>query len=269
MAIEGSTAESTLPAPMAEPEAGVAADLAPTAAQSIPAEAPETSSEPVLAAGPVATMTESPEMIEVWRPGRTGPQRRHRRPQPAEGERRRKPRPARVPAAGGAAAPGAVAATRAVSEVGAAPEVGAVPEVGPVPAASGDIAAATEPVPSPGEDRPAREHRRPREHREGAGDRERQHRDRTPRPRRPEPATGRAEHDRAPGTDRGFRSSRRDRPDRGDRGDRPDRDPELRAKYIKGSGDQGRQDKLPDPNSPFAKLAALKAQLEAEAKERR
>jgi len=72
-----------------------------------------------------------------------------------------------------------------------------------------------------------------------------------------------------PGTDRGFRSSRRDRPDRGDRGDRPDRDPELRAKYIKGSGDQGRQDKLPDPNSPFAKLAALKAQLEAEAKERR
>jgi ATP-dependent RNA helicase SUPV3L1/SUV3 len=29
------------------------------------------------------------------------------------------------------------------------------------------------------------------------------------------------------------------------------------------------QDKAPDPNSPFAKLAALKAQLEANAKERR
>jgi ATP-dependent RNA helicase SUPV3L1/SUV3 len=32
---------------------------------------------------------------------------------------------------------------------------------------------------------------------------------------------------------------------------------------------QERRDKAPDPNSPFAKLAALKAQLEAEAKERR
>jgi ATP-dependent RNA helicase SUPV3L1/SUV3 len=30
-----------------------------------------------------------------------------------------------------------------------------------------------------------------------------------------------------------------------------------------------RRDKAPDPNSPFAKLAALKAQLEADAKERR
>ena len=30
-----------------------------------------------------------------------------------------------------------------------------------------------------------------------------------------------------------------------------------------------RREKAPDPNSPFAKLAALKAQLEAEAKERR
>jgi len=29
-----------------------------------------------------------------------------------------------------------------------------------------------------------------------------------------------------------------------------------------------RREKMPDPNSPFAKLAALKAQLEADAKER-
>jgi ATP-dependent RNA helicase SUPV3L1/SUV3 len=29
-----------------------------------------------------------------------------------------------------------------------------------------------------------------------------------------------------------------------------------------------RREKAPDPNSPFAKLAALKAQLEANAKER-
>jgi ATP-dependent RNA helicase SUPV3L1/SUV3 len=32
---------------------------------------------------------------------------------------------------------------------------------------------------------------------------------------------------------------------------------------------QERREKAPDPNSPFAKLAALKAQLESEAKERR
>jgi hypothetical protein len=30
-----------------------------------------------------------------------------------------------------------------------------------------------------------------------------------------------------------------------------------------------RREKTPDPNSPFAKLAGLKAQLEADAKERR
>ena len=30
-----------------------------------------------------------------------------------------------------------------------------------------------------------------------------------------------------------------------------------------------RREKMPDPNSPFAKLASLKAQLEADAKERR
>ena len=52
------------------------------------------------------------------------------------------------------------------------------------------------------------------------------------------------------------------------RGERPDRDPELRAKYIKGrGGDRDRRE--PDPNSPFAKLAALKEQLEAGNKESR
>jgi hypothetical protein len=38
----------------------------------------------------------------------------------------------------------------------------------------------------------------------------------------------------------------------------------LRAKYIKGrEGRGGGRDAQPDPNSPFAKLAALKAQLES------
>ncbi len=64
---------------------------------------------------------------------------------------------------------------------------------------------------------------------------------------------------------------RHGRPERAGRGeDRPDRDPELRAKYLKGRGEgRDRRDKAPDPNSPFAKLAALKEQLEADAKERR
>ena len=71
--------------------------------------------------------------------------------------------------------------------------------------------------------------------------------------------------------DRGDRPERHGRPERAGRGDdRPDRDPELRAKYLKGRGEgRDRRDKAPDPNSPFAKLAALKEQLEANAKERR
>ena len=39
---------------------------------------------------------------------------------------------------------------------------------------------------------------------------------------------------------------------------------------MKGRGDGGdRRDKAPDPNSPFAKLAALKEQLEGNSKEPR
>ncbi|MFL6799368.1 MAG: helicase-related protein [Xanthobacteraceae bacterium] len=52
-------------------------------------------------------------------------------------------------------------------------------------------------------------------------------------------------------------------------GDRPERDPTLRAKYIKGRDERGaRREREADPNSPFAKLAALKEQLEANAKDR-
>jgi hypothetical protein len=42
----------------------------------------------------------------------------------------------------------------------------------------------------------------------------------------------------------------------------------LRAKYIKGRGERGDR-REPDPDSPFAKLAALKEQLEAGTKEPR
>jgi ATP-dependent RNA helicase SUPV3L1/SUV3 len=69
--------------------------------------------------------------------------------------------------------------------------------------------------------------------------------------------------------------NRNERQDRGPRRERPRRDREDRIDraereqyYAKpfGSGSGGR-DKQPDPNSPFAKLAALKQQLEQGAKE--
>ncbi len=105
-------------------------------------------------------------------------------------------------------------------------------------------------------------------------------------PAEPAPAAGERPKDagrqRHRRPDRGERSERQPRPDRSShharteqldrppRGDRPDRDPALRAKYIKGRGDgRDRRDREPDPNSPFAKLAALKEQLEANAKEPR
>jgi ATP-dependent RNA helicase SUPV3L1/SUV3 len=84
------------------------------------------------------------------------------------------------------------------------------------------------------------------------------------RPRAPRPQ--RAEQPQR----RGDRLQRGERPDRVPHGDRPDRDPALRAKYIKGRGEgRDRRDREPDPNSPFAKLAALKEQLEANTKEPR
>ncbi|HTV28914.1 MAG TPA: helicase-related protein [Xanthobacteraceae bacterium] len=63
---------------------------------------------------------------------------------------------------------------------------------------------------------------------------------------------------------------RQDRSDRGDRGDRPQRDRERERPQSRPARFERRErEKAPDPNSPFAKLAALKAQLEADAKERR
>ena len=56
--------------------------------------------------------------------------------------------------------------------------------------------------------------------------------------------------------------------ERRDRPDRPPRDRE-RPQQRPARFERRERDKAPDPNSPFAKLAGLKAQLEAEAKERR
>ena len=90
--------------------------------------------------------------------------------------------------------------------------------------------------------------------------------ERQPRPDQRPDRRVRAERPGGPEQERGQRGGGRPPP----RGDRPDRDPTLRAKYIKGRGEgRDRRDREPDPNSPFAKLAALKEQLEANAKEPR
>jgi ATP-dependent RNA helicase SUPV3L1/SUV3 len=73
----------------------------------------------------------------------------------------------------------------------------------------------------------------------------------------PAPAEGRQGRHRRKGGGQGGQDRRFDRPRR----DR-ERAPPHPARHE-------RREPTPDPNSPFAKLAALKAQLEAEAKERR
>jgi len=66
-------------------------------------------------------------------------------------------------------------------------------------------------------------------------------------------------------TDRRDRATHRDRPrrERGESVDRADRE----RYYAKPFGSATGRDKQPDPNSPFAKLAALKQQLEQSGKD--
>jgi ATP-dependent RNA helicase SUPV3L1/SUV3 len=65
----------------------------------------------------------------------------------------------------------------------------------------------------------------------------------------------------------GGRGERQDRGRRRDRGDSVER-AEREQYYAKPFGNRsGGRDKQPDPNSPFAKLAALKQQLEQSGKD--
>jgi ATP-dependent RNA helicase SUPV3L1/SUV3 len=227
--------DAEVPQPMAaEPillQADPAAADQPASAQSEPSAAPE--------------VAEEAQFVEVWRLGRQEGPRRHRRP-----PRARTPSHPRTENGTSAQLPAEAAASAPAGE--------AVPSAGPV-ADGADV----------------RQQRRPRRHRQGGADHARADQARPDQgsPDQVRPDQNRHDQNRRPGQDRpdrGDRPERHGRPDRAGRGDRPDRDPELRAKYLKGRGEnRERRDKAPDPNSPFAKLAALKEQLEANAKERR
>jgi ATP-dependent RNA helicase SUPV3L1/SUV3 len=220
-------------------------ELASAPAEPTAADAPETTA--------VAVVAEE-EFVEVWRLGRPDGPRRHRRPPRARAQSQTQfhARPENLDATG-PQAPAADAAAAAPAGEGA-------------PAATDGAE--------------QRQDRRPRRHRPGHGQGPgqgpgqgsgRSEENRSDQARPDQNRRGQARPDQGrPDQGRPDRGGRRGRPDQGERGDRPERDPELRAKYLKGRGEnRDRRDKAPDPNSPFAKLAALKEQLEANAKERR
>jgi ATP-dependent RNA helicase SUPV3L1/SUV3 len=220
-------------APVAEPTEAPAETTTAAAPVEAAAEAPAASASEATAA--TAAASAEPEMIEVWRPGRPEGQRRPPRP-PREARPRREPRRPRHAPPAAAAANGAPAPADGVA------------------AASAEGAAAAEGTPAPDTRKPWRRRDRGRQD-DRREDQRREPGERSARPPRP---------DRPPREDRPGGRPHRERGDRPPRGDRPDRDPELRAKYIKGrEGRGGGRDAQPDPNSPFAKLAALKAQLES------
>jgi ATP-dependent RNA helicase SUPV3L1/SUV3 len=216
--------------------AAPAADDVAAVAEAGAAEAPVDAAAPADAAAgqqaaQAAAATVEPELVEVWRPGGRSEERRGPR-RPQQWQRGHQPH--------------GEAQAKEPAEAGAPSEEGAE-------------AAAEAAADAPAEKKGG-QHRRPRgpqgefrrDREEGGERRPREHR---------------AEHrsERQGGDRQG------DRPERGrGGGDRPN--------FGKGRGDhKDRRDFTPhrerekqaDPNSPFAKLAALKAQLEAAAKERR
>ena len=221
----------------AAPEMPPQIEVASTAVE----EAAVTEAAQTAAAGELAQP--QPEMIEVWRPGRPEGQRRQRRPQ------RSRPPGRRHEHAGAMVTTPAAAGVEGIAMADA--PTGETP-----PGASASVLA--DGAHAGERHGPQRNHRHERH-------------ERSARPDGAERSQPAERGKRPDWTQRADRADRRPpRGGRSDRGDRPDRDPDLRAKYIKGRGEGGdRRDKAPDPNSPFAKLAALKEQLEGNSKEPR
>jgi ATP-dependent RNA helicase SUPV3L1/SUV3 len=229
---EAEPAVSAEPAEPAEPaEAAEAAE--PTASTEHAPSAPHAPAVDASAAAP-----SEPELIEVWRPGRPPGERR-----PREGARRNRRERSRPGAKPESQAPADAPAALAAGEPGAAAD-------------------ATAPAAPEGERRERRG--RPRHRRREGGEQERGQ-------QRAEPQAqpdGQARPDRQGRPDRQSRDERperRDRPGRPPRRDR-DRDRDRRDDNRPSrtwSSTQEPRGKEPDPNSPFAKLLALKEQLEA------
>jgi ATP-dependent RNA helicase SUPV3L1/SUV3 len=217
--------------PVSEPPA--ASELAPPV-ESVaePAAAPvdAASAEATPAAEAAAATPAEPEMIEVWRPGRPPGERRAQ-----DGERRQRRRRRERPAAkpDGQAAGDTPAVAASAEQAAGAP-------------------AATEAAPSTEPNRENREQRGRRRHRRPDGEQ-----------KPAEQVERRAE--RGDRQDKRERSERRDRSDRDGRPPRRDRDRDRRDDNRPSrtwSSQEQRGSKEPDPNSPFAKLLALKEQLQ-------
>jgi len=223
-------------------EAVVEIPEAPALALSDQADAPgpEVAPQETLQAPATATSAEKAvtDFIEVWRPGRRDDNKSSQRPS------RRRRTQASSAAIAGEAHPASTAQVSADAQQVEQPT-------------------STDPAPINREDQPPPRPRRRRRHEREKEAPDQLGPDRRDRRRHEVTPAGRA--GRPPASER---AGRPERPDRPARADRPERDPVLRAKYIKTRAEAGTQREA-DPDSPFAKLAKLKEQLEANAKEPR
>ena len=194
-------------------------------------QAPPAPSEGSAAAPSAAEAAAEPAMIEVWRPGRPSGMRNRRE----AGKRRRRP----------GDRPGSQQQTPATDgQTTTEPAVAAEGQ-----SAVGDAAPAT----TDGERKGRPRHRRDRDRQDGQGGADGE-----------QARAQRADRAKRQDRDRPDRE-RHERPPRGERSDRPrrDRDRDDNRPSRTWSSANERRGKEPDPNSPFAKLLALKEQLEA------
>ncbi len=250
--------ESAPVAVEAQAETEVAPEIAEPAAEA-PQSAAEGASEATAATAATPTETAAaaapaePELVEVWRPGGRSDERR-----PQRHDRNRHRRPDRAaegaqPAAAGEATPGE-AGEDAKRERHRHGRRGRHKDFRrPQPAAPGEaappVAADGAPAPELREERNGR----PRERFEGKGRKE----DRSKGKPRDRDEGGRDKGGRDKGRDRGGRDR-----DRGGRENGP-----SHRQYASSSASPRERDRPIDPNSPFAKLAALREQLTANRKD--
>lgn len=221
--------------PVMLPDNAFVAGSAPEPAAEQLAAAPEATPAALLpAAESTIAAPESPAepaMIEIWRPGRPSGMRNRR-----EAIKRR-----RRPGEGHGSQPQAAVAAGE---------------------STGDASVAAEVQVSPGDAAPAATDAE-RKARSGRG-RPRRDRNREDRPDSEQARAQRAERAKRQDRERPERE-RHERPPRGERSERPrrDRDRDENRPSRTWSSANERRGKEPDPNSPFAKLLALKEQLEA------